>query len=118
MSYLGFAIGADYQKDKLVNEVNYYTQQSFNAYSFQMKRMDSHGGWIATASDLLKLLVHVDGFSTKRYSFLNPLVLIADTVWAGKSMAPDFFSEMDRTLWKIILEQKEWPEADLFETLP
>ena len=26
-------------------------------------RMDAHGGWIASASDLAKFLVHVDGFS-------------------------------------------------------
>lgn len=27
-----------------------------------VRRMDSHGGWIATASDLVNFAVHVDGF--------------------------------------------------------
>ena len=30
-----------------------------------IEAMDAHGGWIATASDLVKLLVSVDGFNTK-----------------------------------------------------
>lgn len=32
---------------------------------FNITAMDAHGGWITTAKDLLKLLVAVDGFSTK-----------------------------------------------------
>ena len=28
-----------------------------------VKRMDSHGGWIATASDLVQFATHVDGFN-------------------------------------------------------
>ena len=32
---------------------------------FNIEAMDAHGGWIATASDLVKLLVAVDNFSTK-----------------------------------------------------
>lgn len=32
---------------------------------FNINAMDAHGGWIATARDLVRLLVAVDGFSTK-----------------------------------------------------
>lgn len=32
---------------------------------FNIEAMDSHGGWIATARDYVRLLVAVDGFSTK-----------------------------------------------------
>jgi len=32
---------------------------------FNVTAMDAHGGWITTAKDLLKLLVAVDGFTTK-----------------------------------------------------
>lgn len=32
---------------------------------YNLEAMDAHGGWIATARDLVRLLVAVDGFSTK-----------------------------------------------------
>ncbi len=32
---------------------------------FNIEAMDAHGGWIATASDLVKLIVSIDGFTTK-----------------------------------------------------
>lgn len=32
---------------------------------YNMNAMDAHGGWIASARDMLKLMVAVDGFSTK-----------------------------------------------------
>ena len=32
---------------------------------FNVEAMDAHGGWIASSRDMLKLLVAVDGFSTK-----------------------------------------------------
>ncbi|MFK7946383.1 MAG: serine hydrolase [Saprospiraceae bacterium] len=32
---------------------------------FNVEAMDAHGGWIATSRDLVRLLVAVDGFSTK-----------------------------------------------------
>ena len=31
----------------------------------QVTRMDSHGGWLATATDLVRFAVHVDGYATK-----------------------------------------------------
>lgn len=44
---------------KFGNEVRYYNEQ-FNPYSYNISRMDSHGGWIATAQDIAKLLVRID----------------------------------------------------------
>ncbi|MBO3117744.1 serine hydrolase [Winogradskyella sp. DF17] len=41
---------------------------------FSIEAMDGHGGWIATARDLARLLVAVDGFSTK------PDILSASTI--------------------------------------
>ena len=44
------------------NEVEYYSQENFNPYTdMNVPRMDSHGGWVASATDLAKLLVRVDG---------------------------------------------------------
>jgi CubicO group peptidase (beta-lactamase class C family) len=33
-------------------------------YELPVRRMDAHGGWIATPTDLLRFLLHVDGFAT------------------------------------------------------
>ena len=45
-------------------EVVYYSQGSDSSpYSMNVRRMDSHGGWIARPTDLVRFLTHVDGFS-------------------------------------------------------
>jgi CubicO group peptidase (beta-lactamase class C family) len=44
------------------NEVIYYGQNGSDPYDMNIIRMDSHGGWIATPSDLVKFAMHVDGF--------------------------------------------------------
>jgi CubicO group peptidase (beta-lactamase class C family) len=44
-------------------EVKYYSQAG-NPYGMNVTRMDSHGGWIATPTDLVQFFMHVDGFPT------------------------------------------------------
>ena len=57
------------------NEVIYYSQNEDNfAYRMNVTRMDSHGGWIATPSDLVQFAMHVDGFKT------TPNLLKTDTL--------------------------------------
>jgi CubicO group peptidase (beta-lactamase class C family) len=51
--------------DRVTNEVKYYGQGGENPYIYNIARMDAHGGWLATATDLARVLVHVDGFSSK-----------------------------------------------------
>ena len=43
-----------------VREVHYYGPD--DPYNLDPQRMDSHGGWIASPSDLVAFAVHVDGF--------------------------------------------------------
>ncbi|MGA3180274.1 MAG: serine hydrolase domain-containing protein [Verrucomicrobiota bacterium] len=47
-------------------EVVYYGQagSGTNPYNMNVTRMDSHGGWIGTPSDLVQFAMHVDGFTT------------------------------------------------------
>jgi CubicO group peptidase (beta-lactamase class C family) len=59
------------------DEVRYYGQNGENPYSMNVSRMDSHGGWIATPTDLVRFATHVDGFNT------TPNILRTDT---GKTM--------------------------------
>jgi CubicO group peptidase (beta-lactamase class C family) len=40
-----------------------YTAQGGDPYGMNVARMDSHGGWIASASDLVRFAMHVDGRS-------------------------------------------------------
>jgi D-alanyl-D-alanine carboxypeptidase len=58
-------IGGNTLADRLTKEVKYYGQYGEDPYNFNLKRMDSHGGWVATAKDLAKFLVSVDGFTVK-----------------------------------------------------
>ena len=71
-------IGKNLLSEKMEREVEYagngYTTLSiFNTGQyvpweyggFNVTAMDAHGGWIASARDMLKLLTAVDGFSTK-----------------------------------------------------
>jgi CubicO group peptidase (beta-lactamase class C family) len=46
------------------NEVRYYAERGADPYGMNVSRMDSHGGWIASAPDLVRFLIHVDGFPT------------------------------------------------------
>jgi CubicO group peptidase (beta-lactamase class C family) len=51
--------------DRRANEVKYYGQNGESPYTMNVTRMDSHGGWAATATDFARILVAVDGFSSK-----------------------------------------------------
>lgn len=53
-------IAGDTYKERHPNEVAYYSQESTGAYMMAVNRMDSHGGWIASATDLVKFLMHID----------------------------------------------------------
>lgn len=48
--------------ERAPSEVVYYDQDGSSPYSMNVRRMDSHGGWLATPTDLTRFLVHVDGF--------------------------------------------------------
>lgn len=59
-------IGSSKKSGKRYKEVVYYGDKNTDPYSLQMSRMDSHGGWIASAVDLMKFAVRVDGDNTKK----------------------------------------------------
>jgi len=51
--------------DRKPNEVIYNGQNGDNPYLYNITRMDSHGGWLASATDLARFMVKVDGFPGK-----------------------------------------------------
>ena len=50
--------------ERAPGEVIYYAQEPMSPYSMNVRRMDSHGGWLATTGDLVRFATHVDGFTT------------------------------------------------------
>jgi len=69
-------IGGNTLAQRARDEVIYYGQagSGTDVYDMNVTRMDSHGGWIATPSDLVQFAMHVDGFTT------TPNILAADTI--------------------------------------
>lgn len=61
----GMLIAGNTLAQRAPNEVVYYGQDGEDPYGMQVTRMDSHGGWLATPTDLVRLLVRVDGFPNK-----------------------------------------------------
>ncbi|WP_160130532.1 serine hydrolase [Kordia antarctica] len=57
-------IGALEKKKRAYREVVYYSKDK--PYELQMNKMDSHGGWIASAVDMMRFIVHVDGDPSKK----------------------------------------------------
>ncbi|MBL4885112.1 MAG: beta-lactamase family protein [Planctomycetaceae bacterium] len=56
-------IGQDLKSKRARDEVIYYGQGEDPYHKImRVNRMDAHGGWIASASDLVQFAMHVDGF--------------------------------------------------------
>ena len=56
-------IGGNTLAERFTNEVKYYQIES-SPYLMNVTRMDSHGGWIASAKDLAKFMVRIDRLSS------------------------------------------------------
>jgi CubicO group peptidase (beta-lactamase class C family) len=56
-------IAGNYLSQKKPHEVVYYPQRDgLNPYSGSVTRLGAAGAWVATAADLVKFMVHIDGF--------------------------------------------------------
>ena len=55
-------VGGNTHLERAPNEVAYVAGGGGNPYGMNVARMDSHGGWIATAGDLVQFAMCVDGF--------------------------------------------------------
>jgi CubicO group peptidase (beta-lactamase class C family) len=62
--------------DRARDEVIYYDYRKEIPYRMNVARMDSHGGWIASPTDLVRFAMHVDGFTT------TPNILKPETIRA------------------------------------
>jgi CubicO group peptidase (beta-lactamase class C family) len=67
-------------------EVAYYSRGE-SPYDMNVRRMDSHGGWIATPTDLVQFLMHVDGYA-RPANILRPHSIQMMTT--APSYSPDY----------------------------
>jgi CubicO group peptidase (beta-lactamase class C family) len=67
----GMVIGGNTMAERLPGEVVYYGAGRQDPYGMNVRRMDSHGGWLARAQDLALFASHVDGHSAGR-NILKP----------------------------------------------
>ena len=58
----GMRIAGNTLADRVPLEVTYHDQNGGDPYGINVRRMDSHGGWLARPADLVRFLLHVDGF--------------------------------------------------------
>ena len=73
--------------DTAPGEVVYYGQNGESPYGMNVRRMDSHGGWIATPSDLVNFAMRVDGFSYTP-NILEPATI--ETITTATSANPNY----------------------------
>ena len=86
--------------DRIPNEVKYYGQSGENPYIYNIGRMDSHGGWLATATDLARILVHVDGFPAKQDVLSSNAITVMTTAsTANSSYACGWFVNSSNNWW-------------------
>jgi len=78
------AIARNKEGQRLTNEVVYFGQYSEDPYKMNVTRMDSHGGWVATPSDLVLFLDHLGGFPN------NPGLLKPETLQIMTTPAPAY----------------------------
>ena len=83
----GMEIAGNTPAERRPNEVRYYAPGTDDAYGLNVTRMDSHGGWIATAADLLRFAAHVDGFADQP-SLLKPETI--ETMATGSRAEPGY----------------------------
>ncbi|MGW1835922.1 serine hydrolase [Streptomyces sp. NPDC002067] len=82
-------IAGDTLADRRSNEVVYTQQGSVSPYGIRVSRMDAHGGWLATPTELLRFLVRVDGFTGKPDILSSGSVTTMSTPTTARTPAGD-----------------------------
>ena len=82
-------IAENKMKQRAPAEVVYYGQYGEDPYKFNVTRMDSHGGWIASAQDLVIFLDHVAGAGN------IPAMLKPETIKLMTTPAPAYPQNSD-----------------------
>jgi CubicO group peptidase (beta-lactamase class C family) len=93
-------IGGNALMDRATNEVKYYSPAGGDPYGLNVARMDSHGGWIATPSDLTAFFVHIDGFKdTEQLLGDDTLRIMSTPTAANPRYAKGLFVNSQNNWW-------------------
>ena len=134
-------IGGNTLNEKYENEVT-YTSGWFDPYLMNVSRMDSHGGWIASAKELVKFAVHTDtrpvvkdllDFGDMQLYFesgnwghngalpgTSSIISVGHYSYAvvfngGSSNFETVQSQTSSLLTEEIISRTKWPNIDLFD---
>lgn len=80
------SISGNTRDQRQAGEVAYYCKVE-SPYEMNVHRMDSHGGWIATPTDLVQFLMHVDGYA-RPANILRPRAI--EVMTTAPSYSPDY----------------------------
>jgi CubicO group peptidase (beta-lactamase class C family) len=98
-------------RQRAANEVEYYGQDestSSSPYDLNVTRMDANGGWIASATDLVRFATHVDGFDAGRN------VLKPETI--ARMVTPSHAKPSYARGWNVNARGNRWHGGDLAGT--
>ncbi|PKV49927.1 beta-lactamase [Aquimarina sp. MAR_2010_214] len=109
-------IGRNTLADKYPNEVTYYqgsnSTSNSNPYDYNIVRMDSPAGWIASATDLARFIVKIDRNPSKPDIISNILLnnsFFASSSWyhtGSMSGTSGIINKLDDTLSYVVLFNK------------
>jgi CubicO group peptidase (beta-lactamase class C family) len=87
-------------RDRATHEVKYYSPEvGDDPYAINVARMDSHGGWIATPSDLTAFFTHIDGFNTDQLLGADTLRIMTTPTTANPRYAKGLFVNPPNNWW-------------------
>lgn len=140
-------IACNTKEERISDEVVYSQPDEPGwVYGMDVRRMDSHGGWLASATDLARFIVHIDRNCVVQ-DIIQPQWLgktyMGFTQWAITGSLPgtatmlcrmndefsfvilanrrshekDFWTDISSAMQKAISVRKDWPDIDLFDKI-
>lgn len=94
-------VGRNTRAERLHNEVRYHAAGAGDPYGMNVARMDAHGGWVATAADLVGVLSHMDGAA-------SPALLAPDSV---RTMTTPWRAKADYAHGWVVNARGNWWHA-------
>ncbi|MEX0859092.1 MAG: serine hydrolase domain-containing protein [Balneolaceae bacterium] len=116
-------VGRNSIAERYPNEVIYYPSENYNPYNLNVSRMDAAGGWVASAENLVNLLVHIDRSNriedilsnqSLQFSFLSYTSWIANGGMAGSNSS---LSRINNDIGAAIILNTRIPGGDITDAL-
>ncbi|HCN31239.1 MAG TPA: penicillin-binding protein [Verrucomicrobiales bacterium] len=97
----GMILAGNTRAERAEREVVYHGQRGEDPYrpGMNVRRMDSHGGWLAAAEDLARFLTHVDGFPAPADLLKSGSLKAMTTPWSEGASYARGWSVNSRPNW-------------------